>query len=82
MQGEAMKRVSILGDSISTFEGCVPEGFRVYYEGARRRVTGVKLPSDTWWAQVVSGMGGVPWRVGAYSGSLVEGAGFPAGESA
>ena len=82
MQGEAMKRVSILGDSISTFEGCVPEGFRVYYEGARRRATGVKLPSDTWWAQVVSGMGGVPWRVGAYSGSLVEGAGFPAGESA
>ncbi|OUO85907.1 GDSL family lipase [Gordonibacter sp. An230] len=76
-----MRRVSILGDSVSTFEGCVPEGFRVYYEGERRHATGVELPSDTWWAQVISGMGGVPWSVGAYSGSLVEGAGFPAGES-
>lgn len=78
----AKQRISILGDSISTFEGCNPDGFRVYYEGERRKETGVVLPTDTWWAQVIDALGGMPWRVAAYSGSLVEGAGFPAGNSA
>lgn len=77
----AVRRISILGDSISTFEGCNPDGFRVYYEGERRKATGVVLPTDTWWAQVIDALDGMPWRVVAYSGSLVEGAGFPAGNS-
>ncbi|WP_080801388.1 SGNH/GDSL hydrolase family protein [Arabiibacter massiliensis] len=75
------KRISILGDSISTFQGCNPEGFRVFYEGERRAATGVKLPTDTWWAQVLAALGAKPLRVGAFSGSMVEGAGFPAGNS-
>src|SRR5699024_9563400 len=36
IMAEAMagkRRFSILGDSISTFEGCNPTGFRVFYEG-------------------------------------------------
>ena len=75
------KRISVLGDSISTFEGCNPEGFRVFYEGARRAATGVELPSDTWWAQVIAALRAKPLRVGAFSGSMVEGAGFPAANS-
>ena len=77
----AKPRVSILGDSISTFAGCTPAGFRVYYEGARRQATGVLQPEDTWWAQVVSGLGGEVLTNGSFSGSLVEGVGFPAGNS-
>lgn len=78
----AKRRISILGDSISTFEGCNPDGFAVYYEGERREATGVVLPTDTWWAQVIDALDGMPWRVPAYSGSMVEGAGFPAANSA
>ena len=79
----AEKRLfSILGDSISTFEGCNPEGFRVFYEGERQEATGVLAPQDTWWAQVVGALDGELLANGSYSGSMVEGAGFPAGNSA
>ena len=84
-EGQAMteKRLfSILGDSISTFEGCNPEGFRVFYESERLEATGVLAPQDTWWAQVVGALDGELLANGSYSGSMVEGAGFPAGNSA
>ncbi len=73
---------SILGNSISTFEGCNPEGFRVFYESERLEATGVLAPQDTWWAQVVDALDGELLANGSYSGSMVEGAGFPAGNSA
>uniref|UniRef100_UPI002FD83630 SGNH/GDSL hydrolase family protein n=1 Tax=Eggerthella sinensis TaxID=242230 RepID=UPI002FD83630 len=75
------RRVSILGDSISTFDGCNPDGFRVYYTGERREETGVRLPADTWWSQVIERLDGQLLANGSFSGSLVEGAGFPAGSS-
>ena len=79
----AVKRLfSILGDSISTFEGCNPAGFRVFYEGERREATGVREARDTWWAQVVDALDGELLANGSFSGSMVEGAGFPAGDSA
>lgn len=40
------KKVSILGDSISTFAGSVPQGNSVYYTGSNCGVTSV---DDTWW---------------------------------
>lgn len=72
---------SILGDSISTFEGATREGFAVFYEGERRRVWGVEAVEDTWWMQVVRRCGGVVASNAAWSGSCVEGPGYPAGES-
>ncbi|MCD2432527.1 SGNH/GDSL hydrolase family protein [Paraeggerthella hominis] len=77
-----MKRFSVLGDSISTFEGCNPEGFDVFYENERRDATGVRLVEDTWWAQVIEQCGGELLSNGSFSGSMVEGAGFPAANSA
>ena len=43
--------VTILGDSYSTFEGCIPEGNYVFYpfEG----IDDVTCPEDTWWYQLV-----------------------------
>ena len=77
-----MKRTfSILGDSISTFEGCIPQDFRVYYEGERCEATGVQAVEDTWWAQVIAHLDGEFLANASYSGSMVEGAGFPAGNS-
>lgn len=73
--------VSILGDSISTFEGCNPDGFDVFYEGERRRMTGVERVCDTWWRLVVDAIGGDILVNGSFSGSMVEGAGFPAASS-
>lgn len=77
-----MKRFSVLGDSISTFEGCNPEGFDVFYENERRDATGVRLVEDTWWAQVIEQCDGELLCNGSFSGSMVEGAGFPAANSA
>lgn len=76
-----MRHVSILGDSISTFDGCNPAGFAVYYQGERCAQTGVRSPRDTWWSQVIDHLGGQLLANSSFSGSLVEGAGFPAGSS-
>lgn len=76
-----MRNVSILGDSISTFTGVNPAGFTVFYTEEYRAQHTVKRPEDTWWHQVIAGMGGTLLKNGSYSGSTVAGAGFPAATS-
>ena len=71
--------VSILGDSISTFEGMLPDGYNVFYQGEFIEDTGVYTVADTWWAQVIEAMGGQLLANASWSGSMVEGAGMPAG---
>lgn len=71
---------SILGDSISTLQGFVPAGWRVHYEG-EASVPGVGAPQDTWWGKVIEHFGGHLVANSSYSGSVVEGFGFPAGVS-
>ena len=46
---------SIMGDSISTLAGWVPEGWRVHYQG-EVRIDGVELPEDTWWGRVIGAL--------------------------
>lgn len=72
---------SIMGDSISTYAGCNPEGYDVFYEGERKAATGVCSVSDTWWARMIDLLGGRLLSNASFSGSMVEGAGFPAGDS-
>ncbi|MBB3171279.1 SGNH/GDSL hydrolase family protein [Parvibacter caecicola] len=76
----AVPTISILGDSISTFEGCTFAGNRVYYQPPQTGLTGVEEPGQTWWMQVIGGLGGALCANGSYSGSMVQGAGFPAAE--
>lgn len=80
MADEGAKRpaLAIMGDSISTFAGCNPEGYDVYYEGPQCEKTGVRKPSDTWWAQVAAYMDASILSNASFSGSMVSGAGFPA----
>ena len=71
---------SVLGDSISTLRGWVPEGWRVHYEG-EVHVDGVERPQDTWWGRVIDHFDGRLVANSSFSGSVVEGYGFPAGNS-
>lgn len=75
------RTVSVMGDSISTLAGANPAGYAVYYEGERAQAAGVTEPAHTWWQQVAEHLGAVVLANASYSGSMVEGAGFPAGVS-
>jgi len=70
-------RISILGDSISTYEGYNPPEYNVYYDKERAYDNGVLSVDDTWWKQVIDGVGGELCVNNSYSGSLVWGNGFP-----
>lgn len=48
------KKVSILGDSYSTFEGMNPEGYAPFYPNDRNDVTKVE---QTWWSLYIKAMG-------------------------
>lgn len=71
-------RIAIIGDSISTYEGYMPGSWRVYYEGKIRQYTGVLSVEDTWWKLLSKKLCASEVRSYSYSGSMVEGAGFPA----
>ena len=44
------KKVSIFGDSISTFTGWIPAGNTTYYDGSN---AGVPTAADTWWSKTL-----------------------------
>ena len=46
--------VLILGDSYSTFEGFIPQGYDVYYQGDGSYDTGVTKVEETWWHQLIT----------------------------
>lgn len=71
---------SVLGDSISTLAGATPQGWRTHYEG-EVHVDGITEPAHTWWGRVIDHFDGHLVANAAFSGSVVEGFGFPAGDS-
>ena len=62
------KTVSILGDSISTYAGYIPEGYACFYPDANNDVTDV---TQTWWMQVLYNTGMRLLVNGSYSASAV-----------
>lgn len=76
------RRFSVFGDSISSFHGSMPEGWRVFYESPYTEQTGVLSPEDTWWGQVIKHFEGEFFTNAAWSGCVVEGTEFPVGASA
>ncbi|MBQ2989506.1 MAG: hypothetical protein IJD59_10415 [Clostridia bacterium] len=65
------KYFSILGDSISTLERhSVPE-HASYYTHENCLETGVFIPADTWWGQVIDALGGKLMVNDSFSGSTV-----------
>ena len=73
-----MTLISILGDSISTYEGCNPPGYAVYYDRHTQKINGLKSMRDTWWAITADRLNASILINNSYSGSLVTGYQFPA----
>ncbi len=76
-----MKFVSIMGDSISTFQGYNPPGYAVFYNKEMQMKNGLNTVYDTWWAKVNQSLHAYLCINGSYSGSRVTGTAFPAGAS-
>ena len=68
-------KISIMGDSISTYEGYNPPNYHVYYTLPMAKANGLESVDDTWWKQVIDGLGGELCANNSYSGSFVVGNG-------
>lgn len=65
-------RVSILGDSYSTFQGYIPEGNETwYYTPTDTSRTDVSNVTQTWWWQVINQAGCLIEKNDSYSGATV-----------
>jgi lysophospholipase L1-like esterase len=71
-------KISILGDSVSTYTGYNPEDYAVYYQEPMLWKNGMESVNDTWWMQVITALGGELCMNDSYSGSRVAGKRFPA----
>ena len=66
------KKVSILGDSYSTFQGVNPEGYNPFYPNDRNDVTEV---SQTWWDLYIKAKGYELEKNDSWGGSTICGTG-------
>lgn len=69
------QRVSILGDSYSTFIGYIPAGNAIWYTGTTER-TDVTSVRETWWWKVISEGGYLLEKNDSYSGATVSFQGY------
>lgn len=51
-------KISILGDSISTYAGYNPPCYPVYYKDDKAYENDIVSVNDTWWKQVIDAVGG------------------------
>ncbi len=65
-------RVSVLGDSISTFEGYTPSK-GVFFDRYNQYETGLESVEDTWWMQVIRALDGQLGFNDSLAGSTVSG---------
>lgn len=63
------KKISVIGDSISTLAGYNPEGYSVFYDGANCFAADISGPEDTWWGRVAGYLCGEILVNDSYSGS-------------
>lgn len=72
----ANPKISILGDSYSTFEGAIPKGYAIYYHKPPKAFHGVEKPEDCWWGIVASNLNGRIERNDSWSGATVCNTGY------
>ena len=75
-------KVSILGDSYSTFEGEIPKGNAIYYYKPPRAKNGVDAVEKTWWHLVITRLGATVLANESWSGSTVSSSGYDGRDSA
>ena len=66
-----LNNVLIIGDSYSTFEGYIPEGYAVYYSEDERPETDVRKVTETWWHQIMKETGSNLILNNSWSGSTI-----------
>lgn len=66
-------KISVLGDSISTYMGYNPVGYAVYYMEDNAYENEIESVNDTWWKQVIDCLDGELCVNNSYSCSLVFG---------
>lgn len=64
----AGKKLSLLGDSISSYVGTIPSGNDVYYTGSN---SGVSSPNQMWWSVLCEKTGMTPLVINGWSGSAI-----------
>ena len=65
------RKISILGDSISTFRGITVDDPNTFYGRVMCEKGGFRDVNDTWWMRVIHALGGVFERDNAFAGSCV-----------
>ncbi len=65
------KYFSVLGDSLSALEGYTEPQDAAFYDRGNKLLSGVILPSDTWWGQVINHLGGQLLVNNSIAGSTV-----------
>ncbi|MBQ8295067.1 MAG: hypothetical protein IJX87_01390 [Clostridia bacterium] len=68
---KAIKNVLIFGDSYSTFEGYIPEGYATYYAPVNIKPTDVCRVEETWWKSFIDKIGGNLVLNNSWSGSTI-----------
>lgn len=78
MRAQAPTRVSILGDSYSTFEGCVSPKYNEvwYFNNPKLDKTDLTDPSQTWWSILLQDPKYVLEQNNSYSGSTISTTGY------
>ena len=61
-------KLSLLGDSISSYTGTIPAGNDAYYTGNN---SGVSSPNQMWWKVLCDATGMVPLIINGWSGSAI-----------
>ena len=65
------RNVLIIGDSYSTFEGYIPEGYEPFYKKDGREDNDVSRVEETWWHQVIAETGANLALNNSWSGSTI-----------
>lgn len=76
-----MRFVSVMGDSISTYSGFIPQGYSVFYDEDNSYINELSSVYDTWWAKVNQFLHAYICVNNSYSGSKVTGGRFPSASS-
>jgi len=63
--------ILIFGDSYSTYEGRIPEGYAVYYSGHRTNPPDVSAPELTWWGRILKATESALIQNNSWSGSTI-----------
>ncbi len=70
--------VFILGDSYSTFKGCIPDGYDPYYSEDETDITDVRKKEQTWWHLLLENTKSALIQNNSFSGTTVCNTGYGA----